>query len=79
VRQTIERGDGRVASASSCPTLDCGSLVIEYRAADNVQIGHPGDWEFACFRCGTEFTALRGELIFQSVPERWLSVNGCPT
>ncbi len=32
--QTIERADGRVASASSCPTLDCGSLVIEYRAAD---------------------------------------------
>lgn len=29
--QTIEREDGRVASASSYPTFDCGSLVIEYR------------------------------------------------
>ena len=77
--ETMEREDGRVASASSCPALDCGSLVIEYREVDSLQLGHPHDWEFTCFRCGTEFTALRGNLIFQSVPKGWLSANRHPT
>jgi hypothetical protein len=77
--QAFEQENGRIASASTCPALDCGSLVLDYRPADSLELGHPHDWEFTCFRCGTEFTALRGELIFQSVPERWLSANGRPT
>ena len=77
--ETMERGDGRVASASGCPALDCGSIVIEYREADSLQLGHPQDWEFACSRCGTEFRVPRGDLIFQSIPRRWLSANGHPT
>jgi hypothetical protein len=76
--QTMEQVDGRVASASSCPALDCGSLVIQYREADKLQLGHPQDWKFACSRCGAEFTTPLGELIFQSIPRRWLSANGYP-
>jgi hypothetical protein len=76
--QIFEQQDQRVASASRCPVLDCGSLVIEYREADSLELGHPQDWEFACSRCGTEFTMPRGTLIFQSVPKGWLSAQGHP-
>lgn len=51
---TIQREDGRFASASGCPALDCGSLVIEYRAAAIFQLGHPYDWEFAHPGYGTK-------------------------
>jgi hypothetical protein len=64
-----------VAAVSSCPVPVCGSLVIDYRPADSVRIGHPEDWGFTCSRCGTRFTVLQGELIFQSVPKQWLSAN----
>ena len=67
--------DEIVAAASSCPGLECGSLVIDYRLADSVRPGHPEDWEFKCSRCGMEFTVTQGELIFQSIPKQWLSAN----
>ena len=66
--------DDIVAAASSCPVPDCGSLVIEYRAAGSTKSG-PEDWEFTCSRCGIEFRVAQDELIFQSVPKQWLSAN----
>ncbi len=71
----LEQHDDIVAAASTCPVPDCGSLVIEYRAATTIRPGHPEDWEFTCSRCGIEFTVAHGELIFQSVPKQWLSPN----
>lgn len=70
-----ERHDDIIAAASSCPAPNCSFLVVEYRAAASVRPGHPEDWEFTCSRCGMEFTAPQGELIFQSVPRQWLSAN----
>jgi hypothetical protein len=70
-----EQRDDIVAAASQCPAPDCSSLVIEYRAAGSVRPGHPEDWEFTCSRCGSEFTVVQGDLIFQSVPKQWLSAN----
>jgi len=70
-----EHPDEIVAAASNCPALGCGSLVIEYSAADNIRPGHAEDWDFTCPRCGIEFTGAQGELIFQSVPKQWLSAN----
>jgi hypothetical protein len=70
--QTAEKDNQSVAAASSCPALDCGSLVIEYRTTDSVQLGHLEALEFTCSRCGTAFTVPLGELIFQSIPKQWL-------
>jgi hypothetical protein len=67
-----ESADPILAAASSCPVVSCGSLVIDYRPAESVRPSHPEDWEFTCSRCGTEFTVTQGELIFHSVPRRWL-------
>jgi hypothetical protein len=75
---TLEQRDQKVAAVSSCPALDCGSLVIEYRRAGSVRPGHPEDWEFTCSRCGTEFVVPPGELIFQAIPKKWLSSNARP-
>jgi hypothetical protein len=68
-----EQRDDIVAAASNCPASDCSALVVEYRAAGSVRPGHPEDWEFTCSRCGTEFSVLPGDFIFQSIPRRWLS------
>lgn len=65
--------DDQIAAVSSCPVVDCGSLVIAYSPADSVRPGHPEDWEFTCSRCCTDFAVTQGELIFQSIPKRWLS------
>jgi len=73
--QTLEQCDDIVAAATGCPAPDCGSLVIDYRLAVRVRLGHPEDWEFTCCRCGIVFTVTQGELIFQSVPTQWLSAN----
>jgi hypothetical protein len=62
-----------VGAASSCAVPDRGFLVIEYRSADCIRLGHPEDLEFTCSRCGMEFTVAQRELIFQSVPKQWLS------
>jgi hypothetical protein len=70
-----KRRDEIIAAASSCPALDCGALVIDYRLADSVRPGHPEDWEFECSRCGMVFAVAQGELIFQSIPKQWLSAN----
>jgi hypothetical protein len=67
--------DDIVAAVSKCPAPDCSVLVIEYKSAGSVRPDHPEDWGFTCSRCGLEFTAVEGELIFQSVPKQWLSAN----
>lgn len=68
-----EANDEIIAAVTNCPLADCGSLVVEYMAADEVRPGHPEDWEFTCSRCGIEFTVTQGELILQSIPKHWLS------
>jgi hypothetical protein len=70
-----EERENIVAAATSCPMVDCGSLVIQYRTTDCVRPGHPEDWEFTCSRCGMEFTVARGELIFQSLPKQWFAAG----
>ena len=70
-----ERHDDIIAAVSSCPMLDCNSLVIEYQSTGSLRPGHPEDWVFTCLRCGAVFTVGQGELIFQSVPTQWLSAN----
>ena len=68
-----ELRDDVIAAASICPLPDCNTLVIEYKPAGSVRPGHSEDWGFTCSRCGMEFTVSQGELIFQSVPQQWLS------
>ena len=62
-----------VAAGSICPIPDCGALVVSYRPIDRT--GHDNAksrCEFSCTRCGTDFTVLEDELLFQSVPKDWL-------
>ena len=62
-----------VAAGSICPLPDCGALVISYRPSDRAGRDNATSWcEFACRRCGTDFTVPEDELIFQSVPKPWL-------
>jgi len=75
VPQNWEQSDEVVAAASNCPMPDCGSLVIGYRAESSIRRSPPEEWEFTCSRCGIEFTAAQGGLLFQSVPKQWLSAN----
>ena len=73
MKQTSADDDDIIAAASSCPALDCGSLVIDYRSADNSRLGHPEDRDFTCSRCGLDFTVPLDELIFRSIPKQWFS------
>ncbi len=73
MKQASTYDDDIVAAASSCPALDCGSLVIDYRSADNSRLGHPEGWGFTCSRCGLDFTVPLDELIFRSIPKQWFS------
>jgi hypothetical protein len=63
------------AFGATCPMPGCGSLVITYEPEDSLNGAvHPAGatWEFVCPDCGSEFTAPRGDLLFQSVPREWL-------
>jgi hypothetical protein len=65
--------DEVVAAGSICPIPDCGALVVSYRRTDRTGGDNANSWcEFACTRCGTDFTVPENELIFQSVPKEWL-------
>ena len=65
--------DEVVAAGSICPVPDCGALVVSFRPPDCAGRDDAKSWcEFACARCGTEFTVPQDELIFQSVPKEWL-------
>jgi hypothetical protein len=62
-----------VAAGSICPIPDCGALVVSYRPIGSTEHDNAKSWcEFACKRCGTEFTVPEDEVIFQSVPKEWL-------
>jgi hypothetical protein len=75
LKQSSANDDDIVAAASSCPAVDCGSLVIDYRAAHNTRLGYPEDWGFTCSRCGLDFTVPLDELIFRSIPKPWFSAT----
>ena len=75
MKPTLVYHDDTVAAASRCPALDCGSLVIDYRPADNSRLCYPEDWGFTCSRCGLDFTVPLDQLIFRSVPKRWFSAG----
>lgn len=67
--------DDVVVAEASCPTPDCGGLVIAYRTADPAELDNAEPWEFTCPHCGIEFTVPEEELMFQLVPkERLLEV-----
>jgi len=53
-----------------CPTAV--SWRFAYRSGDGVGRDHSEPWEFTCPRCGIDFTVPKDELIFQSVPKKWL-------
>jgi len=63
--------DDEVASVSRCPIPECGALAVAFtppdRACDSAELR-----EFTCPRCGSDFSASDNQLIFQSVPKRWL-------
>ena len=61
-----------VAAGAICPMPDCGVLVIAFRASSVARIGHREPWELACGRCGIEFVVPEGELVFRSIPKKWL-------
>jgi hypothetical protein len=75
MQRTSEYHDDVIAAASSCPALDCGSLVIDCRPADNSRLCYPEDWGFTCSRCGLDFTVPLNQLIFRSVPKQWFSAD----
>lgn len=73
LREWSELGD-LVAFGAVCPMPRCGALVVTYEPADSVRAvtKSTSTWNFVCAECGAEFTAPRGDLLFQSVPREWL-------
>jgi hypothetical protein len=61
-----------VAAASSCPAPECGALVVTYGPPDRMRRDTTEPWKFSCPRCRIDFAVTEEELIFQSVPKRWL-------
>ncbi len=51
---------------------NCGELAVAYRSTDGVERDRSEPWEFTCPRCGIDFTVPEDELLFQSVPSKWL-------
>lgn len=64
--------DGEVAAGAICPIPDCGALAIAFRKTDGIGRDLFEPQEFTCPRCGIDFAMPRDELIFQSVPKKWL-------
>jgi len=67
-----DKHDEEVAAGASCPVRECGALAVVYDSSDCAGADVSGPWEFRCPYCGVDFTALADELIFQSVPRKWL-------
>jgi len=63
--------DDEVATGSSCPTPNCGALAVAFTPQD-ARRNHEELWQFTCPRCGCDFIASEDQLIFQSVPKKWL-------
>jgi hypothetical protein len=72
-----DQDDNIVVAAATCPMSDCGALALGYRSLD---LGRKvtDRWEFVCARCGVDFEAREGDLIFQSVPRNWLLAKARP-
>ena len=66
-----ERVD-EVAAAASCPTPECGALVATHGTPDHMRHDDAEPWKFTCPRCRIDFAVPEEQLIFQSVPKRWL-------
>jgi hypothetical protein len=58
-----------VAAGTSCPMPDRGTLLVAYSSPDRTRCDHGRPWEFACPRCGIDFTVPEDELLFHSVPK----------
>ena len=67
-----EECDEVVAAGAICPLPDCGALAIDYRSSDGMGRDHSEPREFMCPRCGINFAIPEEDLIFQSVPRKWL-------
>jgi hypothetical protein len=70
-----ENRDNVVAAVATCPLLDCGALVLAFRASqDATPEAEP--WYFTCPRCGFEFEVrATDKLILHSIPRNWLVSN----
>jgi hypothetical protein len=79
VRDSREEAELR-AHGATCPMPGCGALVVSYEmptGANEVLRPVSSTWEFVCPQCGAEFTAPKGDLLFQSVPRQWLFSEVC--
>jgi len=68
------------AAGTICPMPRCGALVISYEPADSLhELGRKlsGRWDFVCSECGSEFSASKDDLLFNSVPRQWLLSDIC--
>jgi hypothetical protein len=68
------------AHGATCPMPGCGVLVVSYEmptSANEALRPASSTWEFVCADCGAEFTAPKGDLLFQSVPRQWLFSEVC--
>jgi hypothetical protein len=63
--------DNELAAGSSCPVPECGALAVAFSPQDAGR-DHAELWEFTCPHCGVDFVVSGDELIFQSVPKKWL-------
>lgn len=67
-----DESDDEVVAGATCPTSDCGALVLAYRSSDCGRRLNAAPWEFTCPRCGIDFAVSEADLIFHSVPKDWL-------
>lgn len=67
------------AFGATCPMPNCGALAVTYASSRSVNesYGAVANWDFVCAECGAEFSAPRGDLLFQSVPREWLFSEIC--
>lgn len=75
-----EQPESMVAAGTVCPMPNCGALVIAYHSAESINAitrRRAAVWEFTCPDCGFEFTESADDLMFQSVPRRWLLAEVC--
>ena len=56
-----------VGAAASCPTPECGALVVTYEPPDPMGRDNAKPWMFTCPRCRIDFAVSEEELVFQSV------------
>jgi len=67
-----EKPEHEEAAGAKCPMADCGALAVAYTLVDRRRSDKDLPWEFTCPRCGFDFLVHEEELVFRSVPKRWL-------